>query len=1096
MKKYVALCIVLLAIMIFPVALAQTYTSGDYQYTVSDNRATIMGYSGTSSTLNIPATIGGYPVNAIGYNAFMSNSKLISVIIPEGVVAIGSQAFYGCSQLASVSLPESLATIEHAAFRGCIKLTSVTLPPKIIKLESAVFSECYGLTSIEIKGNISSIGDSAFYRCNLASVNLPDTVTSIGETAFYECANLKTINLPDGICSIGNQAFDGCSSLTSIDIPASMTTISNSTFNRCSNLKTLTLPDGLLTIEAHAFANCTNLKNVVFPANLTSIGAWAFQSCSSLAEIKIPSKVIELEHLAFCYCTNLVNVYITPNVVSIDTATFIGSDSVVVITEEGSYAHQWCIDNGVPFRLEQPQDDYLEKLSVKPEDFETFTYLCMSKMATLPFEQLKFAVGEDALWIVEHGGGFTGPIWNESTWGRRDTNKLAFSVSYNDLFKLCLNNWRICRVEQNQTTGYGVTVFINDQKKEIVIAYRASDPLNSEAFLNDWVENDFILYLTDRTGPQLPEALTTYKKVLADCPNDYSITLTGHSLGGGLALAVSTLENTRARSFNSVPMFSSVFANYPSQINLAFDGVDKLDHRDFISEHDIIAGLWDTQKFISKVSEIIYPLRLLGTLSDIKNATNSLYKQFRADVLVALSTFFVGEQVGETWEELLDALLDFDVRLPNETFEKNHYMFKDHMVYSLDINSIMKLLECHDVHSLFSITGNEFHFNQILDAQEYTETDYAYFSRTGTAIQLPPWSDSAPINYSKPNNSNIILGATGSQKLSAKQATNVNDMIYGGNGNDQISAFDGEDVLIGGAGNDILSGDTGNDQYVYTKGDGQDIIYDISGNTHIYLEGFEKTDRIECRINDSTNIANKKSYHGIYCNGDRIISVCIDRASSIFEENSLQAGSLQPTQRVNWLYIHKDGEVIKIADEQRHTCTRYVFQCPVAIQIFDQNQRMIATIESGENQSLFTEYGHFYAFEEEDGSYGKVIELFEGYSLKVSGEDEGELDLIVEDMGEDNPYSLGAQKIPIKKGSKITMNGNLLSGMQVIVDHDGDGISDYEAQLTRDLVGAPTTTPPTTGDTTPLGWYWLLCTVTFGLAVCFLKRSSRVNQKP
>ena len=54
------------------------------------------------------------------------------------------------------------------------------------------------------------------------------------------------------------------------------------------------------------------------------------------------------------------------------------------------------------------------------------------------------------------------------------------------------------------------------------------------------------------------------------------------------------------------------------------------------------------------------------------------------------------------------------------------------------------------------------------------------------------------------------------------------DRLYGGTGNDSLYGQAGDDYFEGGAGNDYLEGGKGNDTYVYSKGDGNDKIYDYS----------------------------------------------------------------------------------------------------------------------------------------------------------------------------------------------------------------------------------------------------------------------------
>ncbi|WP_341908625.1 calcium-binding protein [Polaromonas sp. YR568] len=52
------------------------------------------------------------------------------------------------------------------------------------------------------------------------------------------------------------------------------------------------------------------------------------------------------------------------------------------------------------------------------------------------------------------------------------------------------------------------------------------------------------------------------------------------------------------------------------------------------------------------------------------------------------------------------------------------------------------------------------------------------------------------------------------------------DALQGGAGNDVLWGEAGDDILAGGAGNDLLQGGLGNDGYRFTRGDGEDRIYD------------------------------------------------------------------------------------------------------------------------------------------------------------------------------------------------------------------------------------------------------------------------------
>ena len=70
-----------------------------------------------------------------------------------------------------------------------------------------------------------------------------------------------------------------------------------------------------------------------------------------------------------------------------------------------------------------------------------------------------------------------------------------------------------------------------------------------------------------------------------------------------------------------------------------------------------------------------------------------------------------------------------------------------------------------------------------------------------------------------------IYGYDGNDTISGGSG---NDVITGDAGDDVIDGGSGNDRIIGGKGNDILSGGEGSDFYIYTAGDGSDIINEVN----------------------------------------------------------------------------------------------------------------------------------------------------------------------------------------------------------------------------------------------------------------------------
>ena len=337
-------------------------TSGDWTYSVSDNQATITGYSGVGGALVIPAVVNAISVVKVGdgYPPIFGrgNTTVTSVTIPDSVTSIGRYAFSYCTSLTSVTIPDSVTSIGVSAFYECTSLTSVTIGNSVTSIGRYAFTYCTSLANIAVKdGNlnyssvdgvlfnklqtllvqypagildnsytipdsVTSIGEYAFRSCtSLASVTIPESVTNIGEYAFYNCTSLTSVTIPDSVTSIENYAFYACFSLTSITVDAgnsNYSSVDGVLFNKLQTLlvqypagildNSYTIPDSVTSIGEYAFESCTSLTSITIPDSVTSIGYSAFEYCTSLASITIPDSVTSIGDAAFYECTSLTSV--------------------------------------------------------------------------------------------------------------------------------------------------------------------------------------------------------------------------------------------------------------------------------------------------------------------------------------------------------------------------------------------------------------------------------------------------------------------------------------------------------------------------------------------------------------------------------------------------------------------------------------------------------------------------------------------------------------------------------------------------------------------------------------------------------------------
>ena len=99
-----------------------------------------------------------------------------------------------------------------------------------------------------------------------------------------------------------------------------------------------------------------------------------------------------------------------------------------------------------------------------------------------------------------------------------------------------------------------------------------------------------------------------------------------------------------------------------------------------------------------------------------------------------------------------------------------------------------------------------------------------------------------------------------------------NDLLYGGTGNDWLYGQAGDDTLVGGTGNDLLEGGEGNDTYIFSKGDGEDRIFDANGVADEVRLGHESIDVVFERVNSSLRVRMPGSLDAItidsWYNGD------------------------------------------------------------------------------------------------------------------------------------------------------------------------------------------------------------------------------------
>lgn len=129
------------------------------------------------------------------------------------------------------------------------------------------------------------------------------------------------------VTAIGEGAFSGNSGMCAGRV-TTYATVDQQRQRR--TITKITLPDSINFIDGSAFADMESLTEINIPEGTTEIGWVAFYQCLSLETLVIPSSVERIGVYAFRNC-----------------------DKLTAIVERGSFAEEYCKENGVKFRYKE-----------------------------------------------------------------------------------------------------------------------------------------------------------------------------------------------------------------------------------------------------------------------------------------------------------------------------------------------------------------------------------------------------------------------------------------------------------------------------------------------------------------------------------------------------------------------------------------------------------------------------------------------------------------------------------------------------------------------------------------------------------------------
>ena len=304
MKKLLWVLILLLLPLTALAEDAESHRDGAFFYQIADGEAILTAcdwdamqadslymFAEPPVSLEIPATLGGYPVTSIGGWLFSSLDVCpvdapFEVVFPEGLRALDADTFAECFYAVKVTLPATLEVIPEGCFNQIEAEIEFPNGNPRYSCENGFLidntTQTLLYTAPSSHGNplpaVRRLGD-----CSLANwlwdddddPVLPDTLESVGSYIFYDCG-VTRVTFPDGITELSPYTFY-CTDLQEVHLPASLREIPDYCFWNCQ-LIALTIPDGVTRIGAHAVDWFTGeiIGAVTLPASVEFVGYRAF----------------------------------------------------------------------------------------------------------------------------------------------------------------------------------------------------------------------------------------------------------------------------------------------------------------------------------------------------------------------------------------------------------------------------------------------------------------------------------------------------------------------------------------------------------------------------------------------------------------------------------------------------------------------------------------------------------------------------------------------------------------------------------------------------------------------------------------------------
>ena len=280
--------------------------SAGFVYKKTDDGYSVIGYTGTSSEVFIPASVEGVAIKDIGNNAFSSCDRLTKITLSSTIETVQDTAFKGAFALKYLAV--SVDNKFFASKNGVLFDKSYT---KLIAVPSKIDTVSYVIPS-----NVGAINANAFDGCK-CEVVLNEKMNALQEYSFAGFGG--KIEITSDITEIRKGAFSGATCEITFAKDCVLTELKNGEFDGYNGQK-LVIPGKITSISGGAFAGCTAEldltltgmkklgdmafykyagKTLVIPYSVEELGENCFTESNALVKFDPNSAIKEIGTLAF-----------------------------------------------------------------------------------------------------------------------------------------------------------------------------------------------------------------------------------------------------------------------------------------------------------------------------------------------------------------------------------------------------------------------------------------------------------------------------------------------------------------------------------------------------------------------------------------------------------------------------------------------------------------------------------------------------------------------------------------------------------------------------------------------------------------------------